>query len=352
MGNASRFNESIDKIANELAQLENCPKEVCDFFASTKKKRFFSSELGFPSYFTIQGRDHVDVPDGYPLDKKIFPVQNRDSDFTEEAIEAAEKLGRSMITHDPKDAVRIDSRDYMVEGSSLPIRINYTINPHNGKRKSKKEVLYVKQMNLNRVFAAHLYTLATGRPIGVVFSEGGVFEPEVKGRLLVDFKPKDILEDPNLRRELLRLDIAAHFIGLNDIDNCYNILLTPQGRLAVFDFDKLLFSQYEDPHDRIVNPFVVKSYDFDQKSQDVVTIMNDFPDDRFMKYFKRDNVDAIIREERHQIYHRLKRNFDEFVDLVHLMGHIPYYVSGVQNLFGQRNPATHYLSAFADLRRG
>ncbi|HLC90371.1 MAG TPA: hypothetical protein VJI15_01255, partial [Candidatus Nanoarchaeia archaeon] len=171
-----------------IKQLGSAPYDICQVFA--RLGSFHSEEHGFPSYRSVQGEGVRDIPDHTPLSQRTWPVYNESRRDLADAVLAAERLGRKFFQPDKKDQFGVLSRDYMIEGSTLPIRVTYTHDvPQGRKRAPRHQIhsLFIKEMNLNRVFLSRLYHLATGQPDPLMFSESSIVEPEIHGQTLQQY---------------------------------------------------------------------------------------------------------------------------------------------------------------------
>ena len=328
---------------------------VCTFFKGTKFQRFFSETYGFPSYKSVEGTKPIPLPNKISFDERTtFPVHNPNDRDLSDAVRECEKLGRRIFTKSKRDKLVVTTRDYMITGSTLPIRISYKVVEHvKGKpSKTRTEKIYVKKMDLSRIFMSALYSMITGREVGTLFSESSVIIPEIKGKLVAEYKPEEILQNPKLREELVRLSVDAYFLGLSDVDNDYNIIVSPnKKKLIIIDFDKVYENIYPDPSHNIINPFVTMNYRYDPDEQITVRELEPYPDKKLRAFFSENEIKKAAKQEKERIYSNLRRNFEEFSDLIKVMSRFNYYNLSVKNLFGEKDVVSYY-SGMHHLMRG
>lgn len=319
---------------------------LCNFFKDTKFQRFYSEEIGFPSYKSVQGKNANLPPDGISFEERsTFPVHNSDKKDLSDAIRECEKLGRKIFPIGKKDQMIVSARDYMITGSTLPIRITYDIleKKKGEPPKRRREKVYVKSMDLSRIFMSALYSMITKKEIGTLFSESSVIIPEVKGKLLSDYNPEEVLSNPKLREELIRTSVDAYFLGLNDVDNDHNIIISPnKKRLFVIDFDKVYEDRVPDPCKQVLNPFIIINYRYDPEERMTFREPESYPDKKFNSFFKKGEIEEVVKDERENIYANLRRNLEEFSDLIRVMSRFNYYNLSVKSLFGEKDVISYY----------
>jgi hypothetical protein len=336
---------SIDYITD----LNTVTKQTCDFFYN--RGIFHSEDRGFPSYNKVMGINFIDVPDGFPISNKVWPVDNERTRDISDAIDGCEKLGRTLLVRDKSQELSVLSRNFMIYGGTLPIRVAYKIGAPKQKGKFgdgnfDMESLYVKQMNLNRLFLGALYHLAMGRDYCMAFSESSIVEIETKGPTILEAYQKQhtILNDPNIKRELIKLGVIAYFLSLYDMDNGANIILDPLQRFDVIDFDKGFFGAIPDPRESIVNPFAYE-WGFGEGGQLV-----NLPDDKLMRHFGSEEINLWVREEMDRVYRNLKRKYDVFMGIVELMGSIEYYNLAAQELYNEKDVVAYFLKRYQEFK--
>lgn len=334
---------SIDHISD----LNRVNKHICDFF--DEQGIFYSEDIGFSSYKEVIGRKAIEIPDNTPVSCKRWPIQNEKAKYISDAVHRCEKLGRTLLISDKSQNVEVLSRDFMIEGSTLPIRVGYKIGASKSKRASKKRfttnALYVKQVHLNRIFLGTLYHLMVGRQYCMAFSESSIIEEETKGPTILETYQKHhtFLNDYKTKRELVKLSVISHFLSLYDMDNGANIVLDPWGRFDVIDFDKGFWSVIADPIKELIDPF---GYRVDPK--DVNNIIH-LPYDKLIRHFRKGEVESLIEDTSNEIYHNLKKNKDIFHKVIGLMGTVNYYNLAAQDLYGEKDVVSYFLRRYYDL---
>jgi hypothetical protein len=340
-------------ICNIAEELSVCTQDICNFFKKTDFRRFYSENMGFPSYDKIEGHNYIEIPSEISLERKTFPVDNRSPKDILAAINYCEKLGRTLFDVDHKDKVQVLSRHYMIEGSTLPIRVVYEITNHlksEGHFPKKQKILYVKKMNINRIFGEHLYAILTGVEQGTLFSESSVITPETKGELLVDYKPYHILNVPKVRDELVKLSLIAYFTGISDLDNPYNIVATSHLDLRVIDFDKFLWNKPVNPEETLLNPFISRNQLYDINTNTMDFEVTNFSYKKMIDHFSKKEIHGLMDKNKEEIRHRIKKNIDEILDLIHLMTRFEYYNHAVKNFSGLENIALYYMDRIRYLK--
>ena len=343
----SKGGKSIDHII----ELNKVTKHVCDFFG--EQGIFYSEYHGFPSYSKVRGTNYIEIPDGIPISNRAWPVGNGSPGDIADAVHECEKLGRKLLVTDKSQDVVVLSRDFMVEGSTLPVRVGYRVTSPKakhpkGKRGSFTEALYVKQMHLNRVFLGTLYHLAMGRDYCMAFSESSVVERETKGPTLLEAYQKDhmILNDPKVKKELVRLSLVTYFLSLNDMDNGANVVMDPWGRFDIIDFDKAFWERVPNPWDELVNPFAYKAGHGDSKQ------LFALPYEKMRRHFTNDEIETMLDEEADKIYLNLKRNINLFHGIIDLMATFEYYNLSANELYGERDVVSYFLRRHHDFMPG
>gem|GEM_PF-2836187 len=322
-----------DKSTDHIGDLTNVNGRVCNSFA--RYGQFHSENNGFPCYTSIRGDNAQPIPQDLSLEHKVWPVYNPTDKDLVRAVQATERLGGILMQPGKGGEIRVAGRDYMTEGSTLPIRVTYTLNK-NGR--TTVPVVYVKKMNLNRVLLQSLYELATGRTPSVKFSECTVVEPEIKGRSLQQSYKADhkLLGDPKMRRELIRLGVVSNFLSLYDMDNGSNIIVDSNGKFRVIDFDKGFWEPISLPTEGLLNPFVVEINKGTGKE------IMPLPDEKLAKKFAPGEVEAVTRDEMGRISENLSRNEERFHEIVDLMASIPFYNLGAKELYGEKDVASYF----------
>ncbi len=338
------LNEETKSI-DHIIELNVVTKVVCDFFK--QHSIFYSENRGFPSYITVRGRNPVEIPDGAPLSTKIWPVDNENPKDVTDAVHACEKLGRKLLSSDKKQDVTVLSRHFMIEGGTLPIKVSYSVGAPRmkhpqGIRSNTTEALYVKQMNLNRLFLGTLYHLMVGRNYDMAFSESSVVERETKGPTILEAyqKTNNFLGDPRVRRELVRLSLVAYFLSLYDMDNGANIVLDPWQRFDVIDFDKAFWGRVPNPLEELINPFAYVIGNGDERKMIVL------PYEKMIKHFTGKEAEALVNEEMDRIYHNLRRNVKVFHGIIELMSTFRYYNLAANELYSERDVISYFLRRY------
>ncbi len=317
-----------------------------------KRKIFLSERYGFPSYYAIRGKKPHTLPNTIPLEYKTWPVINQDKKELLEIEAACERLGRKFFHLQENEDLQIRNREYMIEGSTLPIKVTYErlINEKKGK---KEEIttqigsIYVKEINLNRIYIGFLYALATRKEPNFFFSENSVIEQEVKGINLIDaynIQP-DFLTHPHWKRELVRLSVLTNFLSLNDCDNGYNIIVTPKKEFVIIDFDKAFWEKMPQPSEQIINPFVYKV-----KRKKSIEIY-ELPDEKLTRHFAKRELETLIKQEKNRIVQNISLEMDKFHETINAMSSSRYYNAAVKELYEEKDVTSYFLKKLFEFGR-
>jgi len=315
--------------ANFIWELNSVNKKICNFFR--KQGIFFSENYGFASYHSVQGDNVVEIPDGISLSNKVWPVDNQTPRDLADALDHCEKIGRRFFMPNEKQDLRVLSRHYMIEGGTLPIKVTYEITTHKNKREQESctDSLYVKQMNLNRLFLGTLYHMAMLRDYPMAFSECSIVERESRGQTIQEaYQEGDFLKDPKMRRELVKLHVVSYFLGLNDMDNGANTVLDRWQRFDVIDFDKAFWDKVNHPGEGLVNPFVYE-INYSNKEREIFPV----PDEKLGRPFRKGELDALVRQEMAHVFTNLSKNIELFEGVVDLMSDFSYYNLAAKELY-------------------
>ncbi|MDP2749956.1 MAG: hypothetical protein Q8O89_03940 [Nanoarchaeota archaeon] len=218
----------MEKSTDFYANLSKITKSICDGFKDNCL--FYSEGFGFSSYDNVKGKNARPIPDGLSIKDKSFLVHNENSRDLADAIHSCEKLGRTFLNVDKNERLTVLSREFMIEGTTLPIKVTYEISGKN----RRIESIYVKQSNLNRIFLGYLSHLAEGTRYDLKFSESSVVEKEVKGKSLFELYSKnDVSFTPFFKRQLVHLSVLSYFCSLYDMDNGSNIIVNQKGKFEI-----------------------------------------------------------------------------------------------------------------------
>lgn len=345
--------DNSKKSIDTISDLNSITKTICDFFKGKHfedRALFFSEDLGFPSYHDIRGEGYIEPPDNVPLTTETWPVDNKERKDKAEAVHACERLARKLLVKGRRKGLTVLSRNYMIQGTTLPIRIEYEIDKT--KEEANTEALYVKQMHLNRIFLGVLYHIAMGRDYSMAFSESTVVEEETSGPTIQQQYAKDheqgkcFLQDPKIRRELVKLSTISYFLALNDIDNGANTILDQKRRFDVIDFDKAFWpiGLPQNPYIELINPFTYQS-PVDGKVE-----VFELPYNKLTRRFEKGEIERLVREETERIHHNIKKRYKLFRDAVETMSTVDFYNLSVKELFGEKDIVSYFLKRHDEFR--
>jgi len=324
--------------ADFILELNSINKKICNFFKG--QGIFFSENYGFASYHSVEGDNAVEIPDGTSLSNKVWPVDNQTPRDLADAVHACEKVGRRFFSPRENQDLKVLSRHYMIEGGTLPIKVTYEIITHKNKREQESytDALYIKQMNLNRLFLGTLYNLAMSRDYFMAFSEYSIVERESRGSTIQELYQKgDFLKNPRMRRELVKLHVASYFLGLNDMDNGANTVVDQWQRFDVIDFDKAFWDRVNHPQEGLINPFVYE-IKHSNKEREIFPL----PDEKLVRPFKKGEIDLLVHQEMGRIYANMTKNFGLFEGLVDLMSDFAYYNLAAKELYGEKDIFSYF----------
>jgi len=338
-----------DNSINHINEINTVTKGICDFFQHIGI--FHSEAIGFPSYSKVRGRNVIEIPDDTPTYIKAWPVDNERTRDIAEAVHECEKLGRTLLIQDKLQEVKVLSRHFMIYGTTLPIRVAYQISlpkkkVGDGAKGIITESIYVKQMNLNRIFLGTLYHLATGRNYCMNFSESSIAEAETNGPTILEAyqKDHDFLSKPKVKRELVRLGVLAYFLSLYDMENGTNSILDPLKRFDVIDFDKGFWQNIPDPREQLVNPFEYQiGHEGSKESYEL-------PYDKLMRHFKQGELESLVTQEMKRVYHNLRSNLNLFQRLVELMGTVEYYNLAAKEIYSEKDLVHYFFHRYEEFR--
>lgn len=337
-----------EKAVDRINDTNSTTRGICDYFR--EKGMFYSEENGFPSYYKVRGGTYKEIPPNLPVTHKVWQIGNEDPKEIAKAMIACERMGGILIKHGRDKAVHAISREFMIEGSTLPIKVGLVVLPKRASAVNtgtmETYALYVKQMNLNRVFASVLHDLANGRRPSIVFSESSVVEKEVKGQSLFDAynSAPCFLSDYSNRRELLKVLTLGNFLSLYDLDNGFNIIKRPDGTFEIIDFDKLFWEVIPNPLEELINPFVYKTK---IKGKEECHVL---PNEKLKKHFKREELERIVKEEQERIHQNIRSKEQMFFEVIRLMATIPSYNLSAKELYGEKDVEAFYLKKYSEFR--
>jgi len=339
--------------ADYINDLSKVTKNICDFFKD--RGVFLSENRGFPSYYDVRGINYKEISDDILIDNhRMWPLKNNEDRYEAKSVIACEKLGHKFLELNKNESLGVINRCYMLEGTTLPIRVSYAISPKRVKRGNtldsiKTEALYVKQMNLNRIFLGSLYHLALGKEYPMYFTESTIIQREKRGDTILESynRHSNFFSKPNMRRELVKLGVISNFLSLDDMDNGYNILVNSQNEFEVIDFDKGFFVYVPEPTERIVNPF---SYWIGENNGGKKLVHLD--DEKLNKHFKPRGLEMMVRQEQHKIYHNIQKNLDLFHGIIRQMGHIQYYNLAAKEIYDEKDVVSYFLRKLFEFGKG
>src|SRR3989344_431536 len=339
--------DSTKRSVDCIEQLNYTNKKICKLFE--ENGLFLSENIGFPDYHRVRGDNYREIPDNTLLEHhKTWPVYNEPWKNLEAAVHACERLGGILLSSRKEERATVLARDFMLEGSTLPIRVTYRITAQ--RQEHRIASLFVKQMNLNRIFLSTLYKLANNEQPRIIISESSIVEREVHGPSLIAEYNKNhaILSDSRFKRELIRLNVIAKFISLFDMDNGVNVVIDRHKQWQVIDFDKGFWEPIPDPREQIINPFMYKAK---KNGKTIEEEYIELPQEKLRDHFKGRELDTLVREEMLRVETNIKRNAGIFYKCIDAMADIEYYNKAVQELYGENNVATYFIKALVRLRK-
>ncbi|MEK6959924.1 MAG: hypothetical protein AABX47_02030 [Nanoarchaeota archaeon] len=332
------------ELIGEASKIHIATKGICNFFGGLGK--FISQSRGFPSYFTVRGKEIEEIPDNLLLEQRVYPVINKSPKDLSLAIKSCEKLGRKVFRLSKDKIAVVRSREFMICGSTLPILIQYDIlDKRKPDERAGEGALYVKQMNLHRLFMGTLYYLAIGEDYPLFLSEESIFEPGINGSTLNEAYRKDqqLLSSPELLREIVKLSVVSYLLSLYDMDNDMNILV--QGnRLKVVDFDKAFWERIPSPRETLINPFTYETTGSDGKTK-----LCDLPDEKLMRRYGHD-LDDLVSCEMSNAHRNISANIGLFHAVIEEMSHVDYYNIAAQHLYGMKDIGRYFTSRLEEFR--
>jgi hypothetical protein len=316
--------------------------EMVRFFG--KRKQYFGNGNQIPSYSSVRGNGFRDVPDDFPLSQITCPVQNKKGIDLLRATKESERLGGLMIPNCRGRDLSVLSREFMITGTTLPMKVTYGITPKGGT--SRTESLYLKEMDINRIFLSSLYDLAMDREPTVRFSESGIIEIEKKGKPFQELYEKDhkILSDPGNKRNLVKLGVMARFTSLYDMDNGENMLISPNGKMEIIDFDKGFWEPQEDPREKLVNPFTYRS---GKNGLDHEPL----PQTKLLRHFKKGELEQMTKEEMGKVHKNVEKRRSVFEGMIDIMSGIKFYNLATNELYGEKDVASLLLKRLHEFGR-
>ena len=344
------------KAVDHIEELNRVTKKVCNFFSKEgiflSESCRFPSYYGFPSYYQIKGKTAKEAQDETLLSVRTLPVENDNRRDLVDTIRSCEKLGRNGLNLDKNQRLKVLSRDFMIEGTTLPIRVRYEIESYRTstkrvKKGSNASTLYVKQMNLNRIFLGALYSLAVGRDYCMMFSESSVVEREKKGLTLHEAYNNDphFLSNPKVKRELVGLSVVSYFLSLFDMDNDRNIILSPKKFFDVIDFDKGFWERIPNPREELVNPF---AYEIKHKNSENELVPLSYG--KLTRHFRKGEIEHLIKEETARVHKNLRGKLKVFHRVIELMSDFDYYNLAVNEIYGEKDIVSYFLKRHFEFR--
>jgi len=224
-----------------LARID-IPKKITTYF---QQRGLFV--LSLPGYEQIEGKNNesreIIESGNIPLERtEPYPLRNKeDLDRQEAEVSCFELLGR-FAKESPRHFTRL-TRDYMILGNTLPIKVQAYIN---GKIKLG---VYVKKPNIPRIFGASLYNLLSGNNQlqDFMFNRYSFIEREIVGNHISDINKKSVTKRPLFKESVIRLATLDDFMLINDLGrnvgpiNCFdNFIVQSDGICIAFDFNRLL----------------------------------------------------------------------------------------------------------------
>lgn len=149
------------------------------------------------------------------------------------------------------------SMDVMARATTTPLRITTEHGAHRAKR-----TFYAKRFDQTRLFGLELYRLIAGMEEEYRFvagrdqqGHGIILEQEVAGNH--PWQLRGVLGRPEYARARIWADVTAEFLGVGDLGNQDNIVITADGDLYFIDFD-LLGWEYRDEERRDIRTSTIE----------------------------------------------------------------------------------------------
>lgn len=156
----------------------------------------------------------------------------------EKAVKAFQEFIRGFYANLTPDQVDIQKMDLMVNGSTLPVKVSARLTKGNDKI---DKTVFVKKFDYGRLFGLLFYNSIAGiNDYGFVFNENGIVEEQIPGKHSHQFEKcelSDLVKKDEYIKERIKLDLLSFYLGLDDVVNPNNHLITKKGRIYVIDFD-------------------------------------------------------------------------------------------------------------------
>lgn len=290
------------------------PNELITFY---KSRGVFVSCL--PSYEQIQGKG-ANEPAPAIYDKNGDPIvwtasiENTERKDRIESLKKAELAGRLFFGRKYFSLARVVSRQYMLNGSTKPIRLEFLLSG------SKEKTLYVKKPDLLRVLGKDLYNRLSGnKPLEFKFNEYVFIVKEAEGNLLNQKNKSYFVNSETFADNLVRLGVLDDFISINDLGSRggqRNLIVNNKGNISVIDFDSLFANTY------------------------FATAMDNFRFNFGVKFLEQ-RIEEVARDEKLRIKKRFAQNSNYLEKLIKMMSKIRPLNKIVKESYGDKT-VRHY----------
>jgi len=194
------------------------------------------------------------------------------------------------------DEYSIASRKYMINTSTMPIRVNYAKS-----RDKPKWPVYFKRPDTSRILGKWLYDISSGfEPNAYMFNRAVFIEDSIKGTVLSQMDEEELLKRRDYRDGLVRANEHANFLELPDVVRKRNRIVKGHDTV-LFDFN-LMFLGPKFQND------LLEKYQAEQGGK--------------FKWFNPPWVTQTIRQERHLIAERVIKRENDFFSLIEVMENV------------------------------
>lgn len=196
------------------------------------------------SYDGVEGWNARPVPkeyynDPYLMEVEEYPLINEDM-LSEGRAERMSIWALKLLFGGNNQYLNIQ-RAYMINTSTVPIKINF----HENKKKSKKK-LFIKRPDTNRIIGKFLYDIISGiTPMRYAFNHAIFLEEGIHGSVLSQLNENKFINSKNYKEGIAKAIVHAEVLGLyRDVRNPRNRIIDSNLATILFDFN-LIFAPKE-----------------------------------------------------------------------------------------------------------
>ena len=133
--------------------------------------------------------------------------------------------------------IDVEKAYLMTNGSSLPLRVDLTIENKEGRI---NKTMYIKCFDPTRLLGIELYRLIgeTDRRYWFFFNEGIIVEDSQEGEHEFESTER-ISEREHYKEERIKADLISFYLGLDDLGKKDNYLVASDGKIRIIDFDMM-----------------------------------------------------------------------------------------------------------------